>query len=343
MNKLKPVHDTNQTDEMEKAEKIVIDTAHRIETKKKLKDSEAHGDSVVVEPPPGHHVYNKTVNDTATVVANETATLKHSKATSYEANDTVLEKKPISDQTSNKTLGISNETNKTLQAPVQEQAVGGIDNGEKKVHRRGNQKIKAKPKKRRAKDAAEDKSPLPQQLKPVPDPLAHTPKKKSVKALPFSPKVPYLGVLVDAGRQYYSIDWLKRLIDYLHYMRFNLIHFRLTDDQAFNIRLDSHPEFAKASAVYANGTVYTPVATTRTCCLCSRAKHYNHAGNQCSRTRWSMAWYSKHAGALCQLYLRERLWHSAQCGAPSAVSDTQGYDYRNQGHFSHESILPLWW
>jgi hypothetical protein len=42
-------------------------------------------------------------------------------------------------------------------------------------------------------------------------------------------------------------------------MRFNLIHFRLTDDQAFNIRLDSHPEFAKASAVSANGTVYTPL------------------------------------------------------------------------------------
>lgn len=92
----------------------------------------------------------------------------------------------------------------------------------------------------------------------VRDPLAHYPKKGSVKRLPFKPQVPYLGVLVDAGRQYYSISWLKKLIRYLHYMQFNLVHFRLTDDQAFNVQLESHPEFAKASAVDAsNGTVYT--------------------------------------------------------------------------------------
>lgn len=92
---------------------------------------------------------------------------------------------------------------------------------------------------------------------PVHDPLMKTPAKGTVKPLPFTPEVPYLGVLVDAGRHYFSIAWLKRLIRYLFNMRYNLIHFRLTDDQAFNIRLDSHPEFAKPSAVYSNGTVYS--------------------------------------------------------------------------------------
>ena len=93
---------------------------------------------------------------------------------------------------------------------------------------------------------------------PLRDPLMHSPKKGAVHALPFTPAVPYLGILVDAGRHYYTIPWLKRLIRYLHFMRYNLIHFRLTDDQAFNVRLDSHPEFAKPSAVHSNGTVYTP-------------------------------------------------------------------------------------
>lgn len=69
------------------------------------------------------------------------------------------------------------------------------------------------------------------------------------KTFPHSPKVKYLGVLIDAGRHYFPIMWLKDLIDTLHRMKFNLIHFRLTDDQAFAVKLQSHPELAKPSAV----------------------------------------------------------------------------------------------
>ena len=78
------------------------------------------------------------------------------------------------------------------------------------------------------------------------------------KSFPHSPQVQYLGVLVDAGRHYFPISWLKNLIDILHRMKFNLIHFRLTDDQAFNVRLESHPELAKPSAVNnPTGAVYS--------------------------------------------------------------------------------------
>jgi hypothetical protein len=38
-------------------------------------------------------------------------------------------------------------------------------------------------------------------------------------------------------------------MDTLHELGFNLVHFRLTDDQAFNIQLKSHPELAKPSPV----------------------------------------------------------------------------------------------
>ena len=52
----------------------------------------------------------------------------------------------------------------------------------------------------------------------------------------FYPQVEYLGILIDAGRHYFPIDWLKQLIVYLHRLRFNMIHLRLTDDQAVNLR-----------------------------------------------------------------------------------------------------------
>jgi Glycosyl hydrolase family 20, catalytic domain len=69
-----------------------------------------------------------------------------------------------------------------------------------------------------------------------------TPKEKLYR-VPFESQVP-LGVLVDAGRHYFPIDWWKHLIVYLYQLRFTLIQFRLTDDQAFNIRLESYPKLA---------------------------------------------------------------------------------------------------
>ncbi|CAB9524366.1 hexosaminidase subunit alpha [Seminavis robusta] len=61
--------------------------------------------------------------------------------------------------------------------------------------------------------------------------------------VPFEPMVP-IGVLVDAGRHYFSMSWWKRLIVYLYQLRFTLIQFRLTDDQTFNLQLESYPQLA---------------------------------------------------------------------------------------------------
>lgn len=70
--------------------------------------------------------------------------------------------------------------------------------------------------------------------------------------LPFKPAVPYLGVLVDAGRHYFPIPWLEKLIDRLSDMHYNLIHLRLTDDQAFNVNLTSYPGLAYPTATTEN-------------------------------------------------------------------------------------------
>eukprot|EP00934_Nitzschia_sp_Nitz4_P001923 Nitzschia sp. Nitz4//scaffold31_size150131//51671//53310//NITZ4_002821-RA/size150131-augustus-gene-0.15-mRNA-1//-1//CDS//3329547638//1923//frame0 len=66
------------------------------------------------------------------------------------------------------------------------------------------------------------------------------------------------GVLLDAGRHYFEVDWIKRMLDVLSVLQYNCLHFRLTDDQAFNIRLDSHPELAHPVGLFGNNRTYTP-------------------------------------------------------------------------------------
>ncbi len=76
------------------------------------------------------------------------------------------------------------------------------------------------------------------------DPLWANVSSLNLTSLDIHPQVPYLGVLVDAGRHYFPIVWLKNLLLYLHAMNFNFVHFRLTDDQTFNIKLTSYPLLA---------------------------------------------------------------------------------------------------
>ena len=75
----------------------------------------------------------------------------------------------------------------------------------------------------------------------------------------WEPVPEYLGVLVDGGRHYFPISWLKRLVDVMAKMKYNLLHLRLTDDQAFNVLLQSRPQLAYP-AMYDNPElrVYLP-------------------------------------------------------------------------------------
>eukprot|EP00536_Pseudo-nitzschia_multiseries_P000234 jgi/Psemu1/178023/e_gw1.3.6.1 len=70
--------------------------------------------------------------------------------------------------------------------------------------------------------------------------------------------IPHLGVLLDAGRHYFSPEWIRRTIDVLSAIKFNLLHFRLTDDQAFNVLLESQPRLAYPATRHNNTRVYSP-------------------------------------------------------------------------------------
>jgi hypothetical protein len=71
-------------------------------------------------------------------------------------------------------------------------------------------------------------------------------------------ELPHLGVLLDAGRHYFPVEWIKRMIDVLSIMNYNLIHFRLTDDQTFNVQLESQPLLAYPTTLNNNTKVYSP-------------------------------------------------------------------------------------
>ena len=95
-----------------------------------------------------------------------------------------------------------------------------------------------------------------------------------IQRIPFAPKVRYLGVMVDAGRHYFPISWWKHLIVYLYKLRYNVIHFRLTDDQTFNLQLKSYPELANPVQLKYNvdKKTYTPGEVKE---LVQFAKGYN--------------------------------------------------------------------
>jgi 8-oxo-dGTP pyrophosphatase MutT (NUDIX family) len=90
------------------------------------------------------------------------------------------------------------------------------------------------------------------------DPLGGEFDVRSLRQLNLTIDVQNLGVLLDGGRHYFPVDWIKRMIHVISVMKYNLLHFRLTDDQVFNIQLESRPLLAYPSRLDGNTKVYQP-------------------------------------------------------------------------------------
>lgn len=50
------------------------------------------------------------------------------------------------------------------------------------------------------------------------------------------------GIMVDVGRKYYSINWLKDRIRELSYFKLNILHLHFSDNEGFRLESVSHPE-----------------------------------------------------------------------------------------------------
>ena len=59
------------------------------------------------------------------------------------------------------------------------------------------------------------------------------------------PSFDYRGFLVDVGRHYFSVDYLKEIIDMLAMHNINYFHWHLTEDQGWRIEIKKYPNLTK--------------------------------------------------------------------------------------------------
>ena len=50
------------------------------------------------------------------------------------------------------------------------------------------------------------------------------------------------GLMVDNGRKYFTVEWIENHIKELSYLKMNIFHFHISDNQGFRLECTSHPE-----------------------------------------------------------------------------------------------------
>jgi hexosaminidase len=68
------------------------------------------------------------------------------------------------------------------------------------------------------------------------------------------PRFSYRGMLLDVGRYFLPVDFLKKCIDYAAYHKINYFHLHLTDDQGWRIEIRKYPRLTEVGA-WRQGTI----------------------------------------------------------------------------------------
>jgi hexosaminidase len=63
------------------------------------------------------------------------------------------------------------------------------------------------------------------------------------------PRYPDRGLMIDLGRRVYPAGWIEREIRELAYLKMNILHLHLTDDQRWGIQSTRHPELSSPGAL----------------------------------------------------------------------------------------------
>ena len=76
---------------------------------------------------------------------------------------------------------------------------------------------------------------------------------KALGALPAgevndAPRFPYRGFLIDVGRHFFSVDYLKELIDVMALHGINYFHWHLTEDQGWRIEIKKYPRLTEVGS-----------------------------------------------------------------------------------------------
>jgi len=62
------------------------------------------------------------------------------------------------------------------------------------------------------------------------------------------PRFRYRGMHLDVSRHFFSVDFIKKYIDFLTFYKFNTFHWHLTDDQGWRIEIKSYPKLTQVGA-----------------------------------------------------------------------------------------------
>lgn len=68
------------------------------------------------------------------------------------------------------------------------------------------------------------------------------------------PRFSYRGMHLDVSRHFFSLDEIKKYLDYLAAYKFNTFHWHLTDDQGWRIEIKKYPLLTQVGG-YRNGTI----------------------------------------------------------------------------------------
>lgn len=68
------------------------------------------------------------------------------------------------------------------------------------------------------------------------------------------PRFAYRGLMLDAGRHFFPVDFVKKYIDYIALHKMNYFHWHLTEDQGWRIEIKKYPKLTEVGSKR-NGTI----------------------------------------------------------------------------------------
>lgn len=68
------------------------------------------------------------------------------------------------------------------------------------------------------------------------------------------PRFAYRGMMLDVGRHFFSVDYVKKFIDFLALHKINTFHWHLTEDQGWRIEIKKYPRLTEVGSCR-NGTI----------------------------------------------------------------------------------------
>jgi hexosaminidase len=68
------------------------------------------------------------------------------------------------------------------------------------------------------------------------------------------PRFQYRGMHLDVGRHFFDVDFIKKYIDYIAFLKYNTFHWHLTEDQGWRIEIKRYPKLTSVGG-FRNGTI----------------------------------------------------------------------------------------